>query len=55
MMEVTGCSQFPNPVGTAAKWMLSGQPWREIAEDSRCIVLHKDDQQSERTATMTET
>ena len=33
---------IPNPVGTAAKWMLSGQPWREIAEDSRSIVLQKE-------------
>ena len=46
---------IPNPVGTAAKWMLSGQPWREVAEDSRCIVLHKGDQQSESIATMKDT
>ncbi len=28
-----------NPVATATKWMLSGQSWRMIAKEPRCITL----------------
>ena len=30
---------IPNPITTANKWMLSGQSWRMIAKEPRCITV----------------
>ena len=35
-----------NPVATATKWMLSGQSWRMIAKEPRCITVANTSQNS---------
>lgn len=37
---------IPNPITTADKWMLSGQSWRMIAKESRCITVTNTSQNS---------
>ena len=37
---------IPNPITTADKWMLSGQSWRMIAKEPRCITVANTSQNS---------